>query len=65
MAFLDILSVEEPQKTTNSCEQIVLERQENILLAMCSYCMVGKHGLCRIENLHAPFRQLLVNGPLG
>lgn len=65
MTFLGIVPVEELQETINSCEQIVLERQENILLAMCNYCVVSKHGLCRTENLHAPFRQLLLNGPLG
>lgn len=64
MTFLDIVPVEELQETINSCKQIVLERQEIILLVTCNYCVVSKHGLFRIENLHAPFR-LLLNGPLG
>lgn len=65
MTFLGMVPVEGLQETINSCEQIVLERQENVLQATCNYCVVSKHGLCRIENLHAPFRQLLLNGPLG
>lgn len=31
---------------------------------MCSYCVVRKHGFCRLENPHASFREQLVNGPV-